>query len=285
MWHRTLLLAEYVVNILIAGENLHSLTKQIPLNDQREVEINIEFNTGKLWMASTETSLILDGDFLYKTSEPIIDYQDGALDIYTDDKGKDKKREVNITLDSFSDIKENEWRLKFGEAAAYSFNIEMGAADAQLDFSNLKIKNLKIASGASKIVMHFSQPNPVRMATCEIEAGVSKFTAFDLLNANFDNFNFEGGVGDYELFFTGSLQRKAIVEADVSLGSLTIYVPNTIAYRVDCDKSLLCSFSVENASKQNDNIWYSDNFQKKDAFLDFNLNAGIGVVSIQRIKD
>ena len=142
MLYRILFLAGYILKILIAGENKHSLSKQISLNGQEEVEINIEFSTGKLWLESTKESVLLDGEFLYKTMKPIIDYQNSSLDIYTDEK--DKKREVNITLDSFSDIRENEWKLKFSEEASYTFNIEMGAADAQLDFSNLKIQNLNM---------------------------------------------------------------------------------------------------------------------------------------------
>jgi hypothetical protein len=283
MLYRILLVAGYMLNLLAAGENRHTLTKQIPSSGQTEVKINIEFNTGKLWLQSTEESFLLDGKFVYKNMKPVIDYHRRTLEISTD--MHDQKREVNITLDSFSDIKENEWRLKFGEEALYTFDIEMGAADAELDFSNLKIQNLSITSGASKIVMNFLKPNPISMNTCEIEAGVSKFTAFDLLNANFEQFNFEGGVGDYELFFTGVPRRSATIEADVSLGSLTIYMPETIAYRVACDKSLFCSFSVDHASKNEDDSWYSDNFREKDAFLDFYVNAGVGVVSIQRIKD
>jgi hypothetical protein len=283
MFNRIIIVTACLLQFLAAGGATHKISKKIPYKGEREVEVNIDFSTGKLWLESTGESVVLDGKFQYQIAAPEIDYQRGVLDINTGDHDEDK--ELNITLDSFSDIKENEWRLKFSEEIIYDFNIEMGAAEAHLNFSNLKIQNLNISSGASKIDMRFEKPNPVFMEACEIEAGVSKFTAFDLLNANFEQLNFEGGVGDYELFFTGILQRQTTIEADVSLGSLSIYIPASVAYRVDCDKSMFCSFSVDNARKDDDDTWYSDNFKRMDNFLDFQLNAGIGVVSIKSIDE
>jgi hypothetical protein len=283
MLYRALIVTGCMLQIVAAGEQKHKINKIIPHKGEREVEINIEFSTGQLWLESTNEMVVFDGELTYRNTAPEIEYQRGVLDIYTGDH--DEKKEVNITLDSFSDIKENEWRLKFCEEIVYVFNIEMGAAEAHLNFSNLKIRSLNIESGASKIEIRFEKSNDILMEECDIEAGVSKFTAFDLLNANFEHMNFEGGVGDYELFFTGILQRKATIKADISLGSLSIYIPQSVAYRVDCDKSMFCSFSVDNAKKEDDDTWYSDNFNKKDTFLDFNLNAGVGVVSIHRIDD
>ena len=123
------------------------------------------------------------------------------------------------------------------------------------------------------------------MENFDIEAGVSKFTVFDLLNANFKRMNFQGGVGDYELFFTGTILRPAYIKADISVGSLSIYIPKSVPYHVDCDKSMFCSFSVDNAYQNDDNSWYSENFKDSETFLDFDLDTGVGIVSVQRIKN
>ena len=106
MIYRTILYTGCLLYLLAAGEKYDKFTKKIPVNGEQTVEVNIEFNTGKLRIEPTDEDVILDGTFRYKKTEPEIDYRDGILDISA---GKNEhKKEINITLNSFSDIKENE---------------------------------------------------------------------------------------------------------------------------------------------------------------------------------
>jgi hypothetical protein len=65
------------------------------------------------------------------------------------------------------------------------------------------------------------------------ETGASSVTLTGLANANFADMEFNGGAGDYELDFSGDLQRDATVKVVAGLSSLRITVPAGTNVRID----------------------------------------------------
>ena len=149
--------------------------------------------------------------------------------------------------------------------------------------TGLKVKDLSIEAGASSVNLKFREPNKSTMEELAIEAGVSRFQADGLCNANFNHFKFEGGVGGYSLDFGGTLSRQVDVDISVGLGSLTISIPRNIGVKVEYEKNWFstCDFDKD-FTEQDSDIYYSSNYFTTDGKMDMKIEAGLGSVRVKR---
>lgn len=121
------------------------------------------------------------------------------------------------------------------------------------------------------------------MSKMQIASGFGQFAAIDFLNANFERISFEGQFGDYKLHFGGQLTHPVKVRLDISLGSLTILIPEDVPFRLGCDRTVFSSLDVQSAHEEADEYWYSDNYSENKPFINFDIDAGIGAVSLRVI--
>jgi len=73
----------------------------------------------------------------------------------------------------------------------------------------------------SKVLVTFSQPNPIPLEVVRIQAGVGKLRMQGLGNANFQLLEFEGGIGTSVLDFSGDFHQNARLRFDVGIGKVT----------------------------------------------------------------
>ena len=81
--------------------------------------------------------------------------------------------------------------------------------------------------------MVFDSLNPEPMDTQTYQTGVSQVTLSGLGNANAEEIEFTGGAGDYELDFSGDLQRDLHVKVTAGVSSLKIVVAKGTPVRVE----------------------------------------------------
>lgn len=125
----------------------------------------------------------------------------------------------------------NDWDLRLGDAPM-DLSVEAGAYRGTLDLGGLRLQRLSISDGASESNVRFDSANPEIMETLSYETGASKVTLTGLGNANFETMNFQGGIGDYTLDFSGELQRDARVSVTSGVSHVRIVVPSGTAARV-----------------------------------------------------
>jgi len=164
-----------------------------------------------------------------------------------------------------------------------TFETDVGACEAEFDFSGLKIDRLDMDLGASSVDVDFRKANPVRMHKMSIDVGASQLTIIGLGNANFDRLSFDGGVGDFTLDFSGELKRPGHVDIDVGLGSLTIRLPEDAGVEINSESSFLSSFSIDKREfdEVEDDVYQNDNFGQTDKELIFNVDIGLGSIDIE----
>jgi hypothetical protein len=173
--------------------------------------------------------------------------------------------------------------IKLGSAVPVTFEIELGAGNGDIDLTDLKVKDVKISTGASSVTMMCSKPNPIFADDISIESGVSKFTATDLSNLNFHNLKFSGGVGSYKLDFDGTLQQNGDVQIEVGLGSITVDVPRTIPAKLLYDDNWLSSFKVDDDfEKTRSGVYETNDFQDASKRLTIRMESGLGSVRVRR---
>jgi len=266
-----------------AGRN-KDVYKEIELKDEKAVAVKIEFGAGELYLSRSSTDNMLEADVTYDPdhSDFVLEYdrkkEGGELFLGTD---FDESR--SLDLDDAKD--ENWWDLKFTDKIPIDFDIDVGAAESELDFTGLKIKDLNVDMGAAKGVILFRKPNPEKISRMNIDAGACKLEIEGLGNANFKEMSFDGGVGDFTLDFSGELNHEAFVEIDMGLGRLTILVPDNIGVKIESKDSILSALSIEKDEfdEIEEDVWVNDKYGETQGQLNIEIEIGLGAVDIEVI--
>jgi hypothetical protein len=264
-----------------AEDKTNRLCRKIILKDEKKIEVKISFGVGVLHISPGKDNELFNGELYFMEEEPEIEYSvyngKGRLKILSADFNENGNNRVNIS--SLDEIKKNVWHLKFSPEIPISFHIEMGAAENHFEFGSMQISRLNINSGASDTDINFSKPNPIIMESLIIDAGVSKIIGRNFLNANFKEFKFDGGVGDYEFEFKGKLNQSADINIEMGAAATKLIIDSEVAFKLHIDSSFLCSVKVEGAQKD-DGIYTSNNYYQKSNRLNINADTGIGSFKI-----
>jgi hypothetical protein len=256
-------------------EKIH---REIKFQGEKALTVKIDYGGGTIILEKNKSGNILDAEIEGENPDEIdIDYDriGDRGELHLDSKSK--LRHLDFDLD------DNYWHLGFSDKIPISFKIEVGACKGEFDFTGLRIDNLDLDLGASSTQIIFREPNPERISRFKIDVGASKLKIKGLGNANFDEFSFDGGVGDFTLDFSGELKHKAHVDIDMGLGSLTILLPEDIGVRIRKEDSFLSSFSIDEDEfkRMESNVFESENFGKTEGELILDIEVGLGSVKIE----
>ncbi|MFQ6032672.1 MAG: toast rack family protein, partial [Candidatus Zixiibacteriota bacterium] len=227
--------------------DIKEIHKEIELTGEKNLLVKMDLGGGVIDLRKNNTGNILEAEIEYDPDkvDTDIDYRKigdkGKLYLYS------KSEDVDFDPD------DNYWHLGFTDEIPIELEMDIGACEAEFDFTGLKISKLNLDLGASSSEMIFRKPNPERIfrriplrgTRIDIDVGASELKMKGLGNANFDKFSFDGGVGDFTLGFSGELKHKAYVDIDVGLGSLSILLPKDIGVRIEKEDSFLSSFSID----------------------------------------
>jgi hypothetical protein len=254
--------------------------KKIESKGEKSLIVKMDLGGGIIDLKKNDSGNILDAEIEYDPEEVDVDVDYRK----TGDGGKLYLHSEFEDGDLDFDTDYNYWHLEFTDNIPIDFEMDIGACEAELDFTGLKISNLELDLGASSTEIIFRKPNPERISKINIDAGASELDIKGLGNANFDRFSFEGGVGDFTLDFRGELKHKAYVDIDVGLGSLTILLPENNGVRIRKEDSFLSSFSIDDEFDEVESeVYESENFGRTEGELIFNIEIGLGAVEIEYI--
>lgn len=270
-------------SIVWAGKR-KEVYKEIPLQDEKSLKVRIEFGAGELMVGKNSSKKILEAEVSYDPSYSDFFFEyDKSKDAGELFLGTELEEEQGVNLGDWED--KNHWDLYFTDKIPIEFDIDVGAAESELDFTGLKIKDLDIDIGAAKALIEFRKPNPEKISRMSIDVGASKLEIEGLGNANFKRMDFDGGVGDFTLDFSGDLKHQASVNIDMGLGRLTILLPEDIGVKIESEGSILSSISFDKGEFEEieDNVWVNDEYGETEAELNFEIEIGLGTVDIEMI--
>jgi hypothetical protein len=265
---------------LWAGKHaVDKISKTIELKGEKHLTVKLDVGAAIIDLRKGRTGDIVNAEVEYDPDELRIDIEydvdkdEGTLYLESESKRK------GIDLDK----EDHYWNLEFTDRIPISFEIDVGACEADFDFSGLKIDRLDMDLGASSVDVDFRKPNPVPMHKMIIDVGASQLTIIGLGNANFDRLSFDGGVGDFTLDFSGELKRPGQVDIDVGLGSLTIRLPEDAGVEINSESSFLSSFSIDkdDFDEVEDDVYQNDKFGQTDKELIFRVDIGLGSIDIE----
>lgn len=219
----TTLACTFTIDNQIRGVTVGSLeTTDIEVPEPGSDQISrvvLEFGAGQLNLSPGARDALISGKATYNVSEfePKVTVDDSRVKI------SQQVDEVNL-IPILDDQLENRWDLQFG-ASPLELEISAGGYQGEFELGGIPLYELRIAEGAADTNLSFSEINPVEMDSLRYDTGASRATLSGLANANFREFDFRSGAGDYRLDFSGQLQQDADVSIKSGLSSIVIIVP------------------------------------------------------------
>lgn len=255
--------------------------KTIPLKNEKTLETTLDFGAGKLELKSSRSSSnLFEGRFTFRPGriEPEVRYSAGRsvgrLDL-----------ETHSIKKFFSDNDaRNEWDLRFSTEVTHAFEINIGACEAKLDFSGLPIEEMTFDLGAGDCEVFFHTPNPAEMKRLEVNAGASELVIIGLGNARFQKLDFDGGVGDFTLDFSGDFEGDRHADISVGLGSVEIRFPPDLGVRVHKEGAFSSVDFDPDLEEVSDGIWESSNYARAKNRLVIDLSIGMGSAELKRAE-
>jgi hypothetical protein len=168
--------------------------------------------------------------------------------------------------------------VELSPKADLALDVSLGAVEADLDLGGLRLSELRLEAGASRPVIRFSQPNPIRCRTADISAGAAEVSILKLGNSRCDQVRVEGGIGRMTLDFGGAWTGSERAELSLAVTELRLRLPRKIGIRITMDR-FLARFDPNGLVRRGD-AWVSPGYDQAAQHLDLALKTTVGGVRI-----
>jgi hypothetical protein len=277
-------LAAALLSVFLLGSssrNRATVEETIELRNEKMLETRLDLGAGELKLGpKVSGGRLFEGRFSYRPRDfkPEFHYtasrQTGFLTLET--------RSLKKFLTD-RDPK-NEWEISFSPEVLHTFDLDLGACEAELDFSGLPVKELKLDLGAGECRVFFEKPNPVEMKKLEIAAGASELTVKGLGNANFNQMKFDGGLGEFRLDFSGDFTGDRQADVSVGLGEIELLFPPGLGVRVYKESGLSSVDFGPDFEEVSDGVWETGNYRRAKSRLLVKLSVGLGSAELRRAE-
>ena len=189
---------------------------------------------------------------------------------------------VDGSFHGLSRENQGELRLALSRSVPMDLDLDLGATKARIDLGGLALRGLHLGSGASETEVDFSEPNPIRLRSIDVEVGAAALEVRNLGNANTSTVRVHGGVGSVTLDFGGHWTQDMSVETDLALGKLHLRVPRDVGVRVEVDR-VLASFDHGGLVKQG-GAYFSRNWETAPYRLRIRSQTVFGAIDVDQIS-
>lgn len=268
MFKRSLLgLFAVLIASPVFAQDWRTVTSLRQFNGEDDLRVVVEYGAGNLVIAPSTGNSLYKATLRYDANafKPVTQYNRGTLRVGVEG-GSIKGR----------NMKSGRLELALGQRVPLTLDLKFGAVEADVELGGLRVKELKIATGASATKLNVASLNPVNCAEMKFEVGAAEFEATGLGNLNCEVINVAGGVGDMTLDFNGAWRVNSSVDIDMGLGSLTLRVPRGLGVSVK-KTGVLASFDSQELVKRG-NTFYSENWDSATNRISFNIDAALGSI-------
>lgn len=271
------LLVLFLPVALFAGRTKHE-TVDITAEGANQVVVNIEFGAGEIQLNSGNIDNIAKADIVYDIRTIDFDYE------YEVNNGignliLESSHHKNLDIDT----KENKWDVILSQNYPIRLDMEIGACEAEMDLGKLRLEELSMEVGATSAEINFSDPNPIRLNDIDIEAGAASLEMRNIGNANFEYFDFSGGVGSFDLDFRGKYSGESKITIELGLGSIDLILPHDVPVQIITEDSNWLSsidFHHNNLEEIDDDVYESPNFAEAETRIIVEIEVGLGSVDL-----
>ncbi len=272
------------VAIALAGR-LSSISKQLDAPETTSMDVQLKLSVGKFEVLEAQMPKGVVAEFSGDYDERKYEYnhtfevQGKSSELVFESEMRDHQRVANL------DAKDNHWEFGFSSDVDCNFDIEIGAAEADLDFGDLTVSDLRLDIGAADANVDFSLPNRTTLRDLKINAGACDLEVRNLGNSRFEFLNFDGGMGSFLLDFSGEFNFEAEASIDVGMGAIDIIIPDDVGVRLEAEEHWFNSIDFPKRKftkvRGRDDVWESDNYREAAGKLTLVLDVGMGSADIK----
>lgn len=116
--------------------------------------------------------------------------------------------------------------------------LDVGAAEGDIDLSGLLLDDLTVQTGAADTRMRFDTPNSHRMRAVTLQVGAADLQVTGLGNANTPRVDLNLGIGNADLDFGGEWRGDVAMTINSALGKVTLRVPGNVGVSIESSSFL-----------------------------------------------
>lgn len=255
------------------AQRMRSMTSARQLSGERALAVEVQYGAGRLSVAPEASDLMYRMEMRYDEERwrPVTEYgrEGGRLRLGL--AGVRGHEEIRSRAEDYA-------RVSLTPSVPMDLDLEFGAGRADVELGGLSLRSLELSTGASETRLSFSRPNRVAAKAVRISAGAASVEVMSLGNARAESFQFEGGLGEATLDFTGTWTRSARATIHMGVGSVRLRLPRGLGVRVEKD-SFLASFDAPGMVKRG-NAWFSRDYEAAPHKLEIAIDAAIGSIRI-----
>jgi len=262
-----------------AADQVERATEVVEADDFEELEVKLEFAAGTIEIAASdmEEPARLDVEYTPRYVRYNFDYSKRGKTCRLFLESEYRRHRWNDDGDS-----ENEWILLLSRNYRTSLDMDLGACEARLDLGGIPLVDLQIDIGAADVELDFSEPNPERLREFSVDCGASSLEIFGLANANIESMDFDIGAGSCKIDLRGEIHGEVEVDIDVGVGSMDVVISRDMAVMIRGDDDWFSSLDFHGLrlDEIRDGVWVSDDFDDADDHIVFTIDVAMGSVDI-----
>ncbi|HSG09562.1 MAG TPA: hypothetical protein VLA36_14470 [Longimicrobiales bacterium] len=261
--------------VALSAQSWRTVTMSRQRSGEQDLRVHVTYGAGRFKVRSVDGGLLYRMQLRYDEDvfEPRVDFEGSSLHLGVENVGKSIRMGKN---------QGGEMDLVLARDLPMDLDLEFGAVRADVDLGGISMTGLHLKTGASESVVDITEPNSSSMRRASFEVGAADFTARNLGNLNARSVEVNAGVGEIELWFTGSWSQDASVDLTMGLGSLELVFPEGLGVRLTKD-SFLTSVDTEGLVKRGD-AYYSLDWEDAERKVTIDLNAAFGSVDVRWVR-
>jgi hypothetical protein len=262
----------------LGGEtNYVDFTQSEPAGDEELLRAQVELKVGQIEVepGSNSNSYELELHYNELAFEPVVDFiHEGVVaDLSVGLEGEGK---------SFRGLGENRLFLRLSPETPLELETSNGVGECNLNLTGMKVRSLVLESGVGETTLTMLEANPILCEAVKISSGVGALELVGLGNLSFEELEFQGGVGEASLDFSGNWDTIGEVDIEVGVGGITLLLPTGIGAEIRAKKTFMSDIELPEFTKKG-NVYYSDNIDQVEKVIKFRVTAGIGGVELEWI--
>jgi hypothetical protein len=222
--------------VVAEGQRWRTVEVARQIRDSAEHVVKVRYGAGVLSLTPGDGSLLFDMSMRYdeEHTEAVHLYDAEGRNITLGISG------LNVSLGrrGTSRGRAGEMKVALSPAVPMALTVELSAGRGEVELGGMALRSLRLESNAAETKAAFSRRNSERMERIEVDASAGSVRVSGVPNANTPTVRVNGSVAAIVLDFSGRWTESVAVEARMSVGSLTLRVPEHVGVRVEGRRSM-----------------------------------------------
>ncbi len=171
--------------------------------------------------------------------------------------------------------------LALTRALPIDLQFDLGVTESTLELGGLRLRTLRLRTGASETRVRFDSPSTEPMTSMEVDAGAAAFHATGLANSGTASIRVTGGLGLVDLDFGGTWRRDIALELTLAVGGGELTVPAAVGVRLSGQKTM-GSYQFDGMREVGPGVWETSGFTDAKHKLTVKATTTLGALKIVR---